>query len=108
MLSDVVSDVEYWIRNLDEHGAPGVQKVLIGNKIDLQHKRKVPAENAQALADRYGMSYFETSAKDGENVEGCFLKISKQIIEKFNLKNLNNNAINLSKNKLKIRNSKCC
>jgi hypothetical protein len=29
--------------------------VLVGNKIDLAHKRKVPAADAQALADKYGM-----------------------------------------------------
>jgi Ras-related protein Rab-8A len=75
-------NVDYWVRNLDEHGAPGVQKVLVGNKIDLVQKRKVPAADAQALADKYGMMYFETSAKDDTNVEQCFFKLAKQIAEK--------------------------
>jgi Ras-related protein Rab-8A len=76
------SDVDYWVRNLDEHGAPGVQKVLVGNKIDLAHKRKVPSADAQALADKYGMLYFETSAKDDMNVEQCFFKLTKQISDR--------------------------
>lgn len=82
LLSQFILDVDYWVRNLDEHGAPGVQKVLVGNKIDLAHKRKVPAADAQALADKYGMMYFETSAKDDMNVEQCFSKLAKQISDK--------------------------
>ena len=75
-------NVDYWVRNLDEHGAPGVQKVLVANKIDLAHKRKVPAADAQALADKYGMTYIETSAKDDTNVDQCFYKLAKLIADK--------------------------
>jgi len=50
--------------------------------VDLAHKRKVPAADAQALADKYGMMYFETSAKEDTNVEQCFFKLTKQISDK--------------------------
>jgi GTPase SAR1 family protein len=55
---------------------------LVGNKVDLAHKRKVPAADAQALADKFGMMYFETSAKDDTNVEQCFFKLVKEISHK--------------------------
>jgi small GTP-binding protein len=101
-------NVDYWVRNLDEHGAPGVQKVLVGNKIDLSHKRKVPAADAQALADKYGMLYFETSAKDDTNVEQCFFKLSKQIADKQRAEKGHGTAVELGDSKGNRSSSKCC
>ncbi len=95
------------MRNLDEHGAPGVQKVLVGNKVDLAHKRKVPAADAQALADKYGMMYFETSAKEDTNVEQCFFKLVKQISEKMKLDN-KNSGVDIVQGSQKSSGSKCC
>ena len=43
--------------------------VLIGNKADLEHERRVDEEDAKALADSLGLKYFETSAATGANVE---------------------------------------
>lgn len=72
-------DIEYWIRNLDEHGAPGVFKQLVGNKCDLEHKRKVTTAEAQALADKHNMPYVETSAKENLNVAMCFRRLVEPI-----------------------------
>ena len=99
--------MDYWVRNLDEHGAPGVQKVLVANKIDLAHKRKVPAADAQALAEKYGMMYFETSAKDDLNVEQCFFRLAKQISDKTE-KSPASSGINVGEAKPKNSMSKCC
>lgn len=99
--------MDYWVRNLDEHGAPGVQKVLVGNKIDLAHKRKVPQADAQALADKYGMMYFETSAKDDTNVEQCFGRLAKQIAEK-NAGSSSPGSIDVAGHKSKSSGTKCC
>lgn len=100
-------NVDYWVRNLDEHGAPGVQKVLVGNKIDLVQKRKVPAADAQALADKYGMMYFETSAKDDTNVEQCFFKLAKQIADK--MRSEKSTGVDLHETRTgKSTSNKCC
>ena len=101
-------DVDYWVRNLDEHGAPGVHKVLVGNKIDLSHKRKVPQADAQALADKYGMMYFETSAKDDVNVEQCFFRLAKQISDKSAEKGTTNtNGLDIGEGK-SGKSTRCC
>ena len=47
---------------------PNIQKVLIGNKIDLVDDRKISNEEAQNLADEHNIPYFETSAKLDKNV----------------------------------------
>ena len=56
--------------------------VLVGNKSDLADRRQVNTEEGQELADKYGMLFFETSAKTGENVENIFLNSADQIARK--------------------------
>lgn len=45
-------------------------QVLVGNKCDMdEHKRAVPFSRGQALANEFGIKFFETSAKSNINVE---------------------------------------
>jgi GTPase SAR1 family protein len=43
----------------------GAVLVLIGNRADLGDRRQVQWDEAQDFAQRYGMKYFEISAKTG-------------------------------------------
>jgi len=44
--------------------------VLVGNKCDMDEgKRAVPYSKGQALADEFGIQFFETSAKSNVNVD---------------------------------------
>lgn len=43
--------------------------LLVGNKSDLQEKRKVSLAEAQARSQQWGVPYVETSAKTKENVD---------------------------------------
>ena len=38
-------------------------KILVGNKVDCEEERVVTREKGQALADEYGLYFFEVSAK---------------------------------------------
>jgi len=67
--------VEKWVNVLKEHGSPNVQRVLVGNKSDLEGERKVSAEEGQALADQLGIKFFECSAKLGLNVAEAFMHL---------------------------------
>ena len=45
-------------------------QILVGNKCDMdEHKRAVPFSRGQALANEFGIKFFETSAKSNINVE---------------------------------------
>lgn len=47
-----------------------VLQVLVGNKCDMdESKRAVPTSKGQALADEFGIRFFETSAKNNSNVD---------------------------------------
>lgn len=43
--------------------------LLVGNKCDLNDKRKVPLSDCKGRAQQWGVPYVETSAKTRENVD---------------------------------------
>ncbi|KAK2576081.1 hypothetical protein KPH14_007417 [Odynerus spinipes] len=53
--------------------------LLVGNKSDLQEKRKVSLEEAQARSQQWGVPYVETSAKTKENVDKVFFDLMREI-----------------------------
>jgi Ras-related protein Ral-A len=52
--------------------------LLVGNKSDLDEKRKVSLAESNARAQQWGVPYVETSAKTRDNVDkvGTFLLIT--------------------------------
>ncbi|CAL5334907.1 unnamed protein product [Camellia sinensis] len=73
-------DIRNWIRNIEQHASDNVNKILVGNKADMdESKRAVPTSKGQALADEYGIKFFETSAKTNMNVEEVFFSIARDI-----------------------------
>ena len=74
-------NVKNWIDSIENHAKENIQKVLIGNKIDLADKRKITKKEAQNLADEYDLPYFETSAKLGENVAEVIQFTIKRVYE---------------------------
>jgi small GTP-binding protein len=74
-------NVEYWIEDLAQHGDAQVQRILVGNKSDLEDDRKVSKADGEALAAKNDMLFFETSAKLSTNVDEAFLQIADQVVE---------------------------
>ncbi|CAA3024713.1 ras-related RABE1c [Olea europaea subsp. europaea] len=74
------NNIRNWIRNIEQHASDNVNKILVGNKADMdESKRAVPTSRGQALADEYGIKFFETSAKTNMNVEEVFFSIARDI-----------------------------
>jgi Ras-related protein Rab-8A len=73
------SNIRNWIRNIEQHAAANVNKVLIGNKADMHTDKKVETTRGQALADEYGIRFFEASAKTNMNVVEAFTSIAVDI-----------------------------
>ncbi|XP_010607348.1 ras-related protein Rab-27A isoform X2 [Fukomys damarensis] len=62
-------NVRNWITQLQMHAyCDNPDVVLCGNKSDLEDQRVVKEEEARALAEKYGLPYFETSAANGTNI----------------------------------------
>ena len=56
--------------------------VLVGNKCDLRHRRKVEFKHAKTQATKYGIPYIETSAKERICVDEAFYTLAKKIRKK--------------------------
>ena len=55
--------------------------ILVGNKQDLMHERKVEYSEAKALADSWKIEYIETSAHINYNIKEAFNILVKEIIK---------------------------
>eukprot|EP00884_Botryococcus_braunii_P006382 jgi/Botrbrau1/15745/Bobra.4_1s0113.1 len=75
------NNIRNWMRNIEQHASDTVNKVLVGNKSDMdESKRAVPYSKGQALADEFGIQFFETSAKNNVNVDEVFQSIAKDVM----------------------------
>jgi small GTP-binding protein len=73
------NNVETWMSEIQRNADKNVNKVLVGNKCDMEGDRAVTFEEGKALADRYGIPFFETSAKADINVAASFEKIAHDV-----------------------------
>ncbi|KAI3505326.1 hypothetical protein L1887_27406 [Cichorium endivia] len=49
-------DIRNWIRKIEQHASDNVNKILGGNKADMdESKRAIPTSKGQALANEYGL-----------------------------------------------------
>ena len=73
-------NVQRWYDEAQNYLQRSVPKLLIGNKSDLASSRKVSLEDAKNLADRLGVEYIETSAKNNVNVKSSFESLTNSIL----------------------------
>tara|TARA_B100000674_G_C37978072_1_gene980502 strand:+ start:6982 stop:7599 length:618 start_codon:yes stop_codon:yes gene_type:complete len=101
-------DIKDWLGELDDHCSKETIKVLVGNKSDVEF-RSVSIEEAENFAEKYGMSYIETSAKNNKNIETIFLKLAVDIYKlSQNNEKKNTDVIVLTDTKSKRIKKKCC
>ena len=74
---------------VNRHITCSTKIVLVGNKVDAENsKRQVTRLEAEEYARRLGVSYFETSAKTGKDIERVFEEIAKQIYDTLGLSDI--------------------
>jgi small GTP-binding protein len=101
-------NVEDWLRSLQAQGDPTVQKILVGNKVDLSNRRQVSKEEGDNLAKKHQMKYFEVSAKTAVNVEDVFFDLATQVKINHKLIPANNSNSHKSNNPQSKITTKCC
>jgi len=72
-------NIKNWIRNIEEHASADVEKMILGNKCDMNDRRQVSKERGEQLAIEYGIKFMETSAKASINVEDAFFTLARDI-----------------------------
>ena len=78
---DTFNHVTKWLDEVRANALKEIQIILIGNKKDLEDKRQVQTEEGQALADKNGLLFLETSAKTAVNVSEAFINSAQKILE---------------------------
>jgi len=63
--------------------SPSISLILVGNKIDLVEDRVVTKEEGEEMAKNLNLSYIETSAKTGENINDAFKMLALQKINRY-------------------------
>ncbi len=76
--------IEKWINEIKEKSPHHCINVLIGNKSDLSVERKVDCEEGVNLGKKYNFSFYECSAKSGNNVAIAFESLCNSIIDRRN------------------------
>jgi small GTP-binding protein len=74
--------------------------VLVGNMTDLESERVVSTEEGNNLANKWGIKFFETSSKIGENLDESFIQLVREV------RKFKDDQMNLYKNEKK--NEKNC
>lgn len=91
-----------WISLYHECSDSTADFVLIGNKKDLNSKRKVSYDKAIRFAEFNNYDYYETSALTGENIEEAFSDIALKIHSRLNNTNVAEKKIQYNEQR------KCC
>jgi small GTP-binding protein len=79
--SSTFSNVKNWYNTAIKFGLSRVPRVIVGNKVDLEEKRKIIVPMMKHLADELNCPYFETSALTGKNVKNLFESMAKKLLE---------------------------
>ncbi|MBY8991069.1 MAG: GTP-binding protein [Candidatus Lokiarchaeota archaeon] len=79
---DTLDKVENWFSEIKDV-SPNISLILVGNKIDLTEDRVISTEMGEAFAKKLNLSYIETSAKTGENINDAFKMLALQRIREY-------------------------
>ena len=78
---DSFDSLDGWLNDLHMLAATNSVILCIGNKCDLEESRVIMNSEASAFAERHGLEFLETSAKDGKNSTETFVRLANKILE---------------------------
>ena len=65
--------INYWVEELnDKADIASIELMLVGNKNDLEQARQIQKSKAEQMAQKIGISYCETSAKNYDSTQVAF------------------------------------
>ncbi|TIA94374.1 hypothetical protein E3P92_00037 [Wallemia ichthyophaga] len=76
-----------WFQELNTYSTSDAIKIIVGNKTDLDHHRKVSTDEAKSLAENYNAMFVECSAKLSTGVNDLFHDLVQKIIDTPSLHN---------------------
>ena len=67
------------MNEINRYASENVNRLLVGNKCDMESKKVVSFDEGKELADQLGIKFLETSAKSSHNVEQAFTLMAAEI-----------------------------
>ena len=106
---DSFEKLNFWYEQIKLNAPENTKCVVAGNKCDLEEKRQVNKNEGENFAKTYNIDFYETSAKDGINVDVVFQTLASEImkdIKKNGSKNKRSSQV--LKNNTKSKKKSCC
>jgi len=79
--------MDRWVREVEEH-APGIPKVLVGNRLHLAFKRQVDQTEAESYAEKNHMGFYEVSPLVNFNITESFQELSRMALKRNGMERL--------------------
>ena len=77
------TELDFWVKTVEEVLGKGPQLAVVGNKIDLVDKQVVDKEKGEEYANKIGAMFYETSAKeDSKGFQNFILQLTEEFINK--------------------------
>ena len=70
-----------YITSIFQH-APGIPKVLVGNRLHLAFKRQVHQEEAEEYAEKHSMGFFEVSPLVNFNISETLVELARMALRR--------------------------
>ncbi len=105
-------NVNNWVKQITDISPNYTKTIIFGNKCDLSSEREINSSDGKELAEKYKFKFYETSAKNGDNLNVGFEYIVKEVLRDMSsIKERRKNTYILRdrrhKNKTK-KNESCC
>jgi len=108
-------DIEIWLLEIEKYGDGQLDRpiLIIGNKSDMEEKRKVSFEDAQKkYSNRSNFRLTEASARTNYNVQALFVEISQQYLNvmagRLPQKKKSTKTFSMNSTQKKKKSFKCC
>lgn len=75
-------NITKWIKNITDFASDDVERILLANKCDMEEKRMISTARGQEIATQNNIKFYETSAKNDQNISEAFITLAKDILTK--------------------------
>lgn len=80
---DSFDNVRIWMQEIEKFASENVNKLLVGNKSDLEEQREVTYDEGVELAKKFDIPFLEVSAKNALHVDDTFTTMAEEIQKRF-------------------------